>query len=194
MDITYLSLILIAYLSGSISSAILVCRLLTLPDPTITGSNNPGATNVLRIGGRTAGFATLMGDIGKTILPIFIGQWLGFDTWHLLWLGAAALIGHCFPVFYQLKGGKGVACFMSMIIVTLPIFGMLVFGVWLITAWTFKRSSLASIVSAIILPIYIHLFSPELLLPVSSISAVVLIRHRRNLARLIKGEEPVIGQ
>lgn len=194
MDYFYLSLILLAYLSGSISSAILVCKLFTLPDPTITGSNNPGATNVLRIGGRKAGIATLIGDVAKTLVPIFIGKWLGYGEWYLLWLGTGALIGHCFPVFYKLKGGKGVACFMTLIILILPTYGALALGTWLISAWTFQRSSVASIVTAIVLPVFVYHYAADLLLPISAVSSVVLIRHRKNLERIVKGEEPIIGQ
>ena len=194
MDLGYFSLLLIAYLSGSVSSAILVCKLLTLPDPRIVGSHNPGATNVLRIGGSKAAIATLTGDIVKTILPILIAIYLKYSAEHLAWIGVFALLGHCFPIYFSFKGGKGVASMMAVISLVLPSFSLLAIGSWLISAWTFKRSSVASLTTALIIPIFAHNFHPELLLALSSLSTVVLLRHRTNIANIIQGKEPLIGK
>ncbi|MCW8999707.1 MAG: glycerol-3-phosphate 1-O-acyltransferase PlsY [Kangiellaceae bacterium] len=193
MDLLFIALLTFAYLSGSISSAVLVCRLFTLPDPRIVGSKNPGATNVLRIGGRSAAFATLLGDILKTALPIGVSFWLGNSHTSLLWIGAAALFGHCFPVYFKFEGGKGVASMMTTVILVTPQFALLALGCWLISAWTFKRSSVASLITAFVLPVYASQFAAELLLPMASLSAIVLLRHRKNVENIVRGQEPIIG-
>ncbi|WP_196139514.1 glycerol-3-phosphate 1-O-acyltransferase PlsY [Aliikangiella sp. G2MR2-5] len=193
MDFLYFALLGLAYISGSISSAVLVCKVFTLPDPRVVGSNNPGATNVLRIGGKRAALATLLGDIAKTALPIIMGIWFGYSTVELLWVGASALFGHCFPLFFGLKGGKGVACLMTLVILAVPEYGLLTLGIWLLTAWTFKRSSVASLMTAITLPVFAYQFHPSFLLPLACVSGIVLIRHRSNIVQIISGNEPIIG-
>ena len=193
MELFFIALLAFAYLSGSVSSAVLVCRLFTLPDPRIVGSKNPGATNVLRIGGRSAAIATLVGDIVKTALPIGLGFWLDYSDSLLLWIGAAALFGHCFPVYFKFEGGKGVASMMTTVILVTPQFALLALGCWLLSAWTFKRSSVASLITALVLPIYASQFAGELLLSMASLSAVVVFRHRKNVENIMRGQEPIIG-
>ena len=193
MDIIYIALLVLAYLSGSISSAILLCRLLTLPDPRIVGSHNPGATNVHRIGGAKAAFATLVGDIIKTAAPISIAIWLDYSSFQVSWVGVCALLGHCFPVYFRFKGGKGVASMFAVLLLVMPRLSVLALVSWLIVAWSFRRSSVASIITAIIVPSFAYRFAPELFLPLSALSAVVVLRHRTNIANIIKGKEPLIG-
>ncbi len=194
MDIYFLSLIILTYLSGSISSAVIVCKLMTLPDPRILGSKNPGATNVLRIGGNLAALLTLSGDILKTFIPLYIAYHLKFDRVDICWLGVVSLIGHCFPLYYSFVGGKGVTTMLTVIGLVLPNFAILAIGCWIISALTFYRSSVASLITALVVPIFSHYFYPEFLLPLSSLSAVVFIRHRSNIIKIIQGIEPKIGE
>lgn len=193
MDLLYSILLIIAYLSGSISSAILVCRLMTLPDPRVVGSHNPGATNVLRIGGSKAAFATLVGDILKTALPILLTLELGYTPAQASWLGVCSMIGHCFPVYFKMKGGKGVASMLTIISLVQPSLALLAFGCWLMTAWTFQRSSIASMLTALIIPIFCLHYYPQLSISLSALSIVVFIRHHTNVINIINGREPMIG-
>lgn len=193
MDLPYIALLILAYLSGSVSTAILICKLMTLPDPRIVGSHNPGATNVLRIGGTKAAMATLVGDIVKTALPILLVMQLGYSTPHIAWLGVCGLLGHCFPIYYSLRGGKGVASMLTVIAMVLPPFTLLALGSWLISAWAFRRSSIASMLIAVIIPIFTNHFYPVLFLPLSALSAVVFIRHHKNIVNILQGSEPVIA-
>ncbi len=194
MDILFLQLIALAYLCGSINSAIWICRIFTLPDPTVTGSNNPGATNVLRIGGKKAAIATLAGDMFKTAFPLLIADYFKVETSQLLWLGLFALVGHCFPIFYRFNGGKGVASLLTILVICLPAYGLFFIGTWLLTAWTFKRSSVASIFASLLLPAYIGYFLPYNIMPVLLMSFVILTRHFKNIVRIFKGSEPYLGQ
>jgi len=193
MDLIYPALILLAYLSGSVSTAVLVCRLFTLPDPRIVGSHNPGATNVLRIGGSKAALATLAGDVLKTAFPILLADALGLSVIQLTWIGVASLIGHCFPVYFSFKGGKGVASMLTVVILVEPSLTALALSSWLISFWTFRRSSIASLMTALVVPIFASQYFAELLLPLSALSAVVFIRHRVNISNILQGIEPVIG-
>lgn len=193
MDFQYVSILLLAYLSGSISSAILICQLLTLPDPRIVGSGNPGATNVHRIGGKIAALATLLGDLLKTALPIILAIFLDYQPVWVAWVGVCALMGHCFPIYYRLSGGKGVASMFAVLILVGPILAPLAIGSWIILAWSFKRSSIASIITAIVVPSFAYHFESDLFVPLSALSAVVVLRHRKNFANIIEGKEPIIG-
>ena len=193
MDSFYYTSLIFAYLSGSISSAIIVCRLFGLPDPRTLGSNNPGATNVHRIGGKNLAILTLAGDFFKTALPMVVIYKLDYSRQASLWIGIMAVIGHCFPIYFAFKGGKGVASMITVISLVIPPFAILTLGTWLLSAYTFGRSSVASIVTCIVIPTYSYHFEPKSLLPLCALSAVVLIRHRTNIANLLQGKEPIIG-
>ena len=193
MDLVYLSLSLAAYLFGSISSAILVCHLLTLPDPRIVGSHNPGATNVHRIGGQRAAVLTLLGDLSKTLVPLLIARYLGFSQAEVAWIGVCAMLGHCFPLYFSFKGGKGVASLMAILLVVVPTLAGFALGVWLLSALTFLRASVASIITAILVPVFAYQFFTADFVPLSALSAVVLLRHRTNLANILRGDEPLIS-
>ena len=192
MDLFYSLSLLFGYLAGSISSAILVCRLFGLPDPRTVGSHNAGATNVLRIGGRWMGFFTLSGDFLKTALPMVLVYKLDYGREASLWVGVMAVIGHCFPLYFSFRGGKGVASMMTVVALVISPFAILVAGTWLLTAYTFGRSSVASILTSIVIPIYGYHYKPELFVPLCALSAVVLIRHKSNIANLLQGKEPLI--
>lgn len=194
IDSIYILSLIFAYLAGSISSAIIVCRLFSLPDPRTLGSGNAGATNVHRIGGRLLGFFTLLGDFLKTSLPMVLVYKLDYGREASLWVGVMAVIGHCFPIYFSFRGGKGVASMMTVVGLVITPFAILIAGTWLITAYTFSRSSVASILTSFIIPFFGYHFRPELFLPLSVLSAVVLIRHRSNIANLLQRKEPLFEQ
>jgi len=165
---------------------------MTLPDPRIFGSFNPGATNVLRIGGHKAAIGTLFGDILKTALPISLALQLDYSARDSAWLGVFSLLGHCCPIYFSFKGGKGVVSMLTVIVVVLPPLAFLAIGSWLISFWAFHRSSVASLITALIIPIFVSQFYPTLLSPLSALSAVVYLRHKTNIANILQGKEAII--
>ena len=140
--LTDISLILLAYLLGSVSSAVIVCKLLRLEDPRTQGSKNPGATNVLRLHGKKAAIPTLAGDVLKGIVPVVIGHSLNSSDMILACIGLAAFSGHLFPVFFHFKGGKGVATFVGVLLGTYWVLGLAFMGTWLLMAAIFRYSLL----------------------------------------------------
>jgi len=189
--------ILAAYLLGSISSAIVVSRLLGLPDPRGLGSGNPGATNVLRAGSKTGAALTLIGDVAKGWLPVFIVMQLGdFAGWMIGLVGLAAFLGHLYPLYFGFHGGKGVATALGVILAISPLTGALVIVSWLLVAAIFRYSSLAALVAALAAPLYLALIHPDLWL-ITAICVMVLFlyaRHYANIQRLLRGTEPRIGE
>ncbi|HYQ71317.1 MAG TPA: glycerol-3-phosphate 1-O-acyltransferase PlsY, partial [Gammaproteobacteria bacterium] len=151
MDITYL-LIPCGYLFGSISTAILVCRLMGLPDPRTTGSRNPGTTNVARIGGKKAAALTLAGDLLKGLIPVLIAHALQANATVLAGTALAAFLGHLYPVFFGFQGGKGVATALGVIYGLYWPVGLLTSAVWLVMALVFRYSSLAALTAMLVMP------------------------------------------
>ena len=190
-------LIVAAYLLGSISTAILVCRIMGLPDPRQDGSGNPGATNVLRIGGsqgKKAAGITLFGDMLKGLLPVVVAHTLAMSPWVVVLVGFAAFIGHLYPVFFGFKGGKGVATMLGVMFgLSLPI-GLAVAGTWLFVAKVLKISSLSALIATILAPVYIWLLSGQIewVWVTALMTAILFWRHRSNIQRLLKGEETLI--
>ena len=184
-------LLVSAYLLGSISSAILLSRIMGFPDPRSGGSNNPGATNVLRIAGKKAAFLTLVGDCLKGFLPVVAAHGLGAESLAIALTAFAAFLGHCFPVFFQFRGGKGVATAIAGTVGFDWLAGAILIGVWLLFAKVFRISSLAAIVSFAILPIVVYWRVPELAVTAVfvAISAILIWRHRSNIQRLLSGTE-----
>ncbi len=193
MDLFFIISLVFAYLAGSISSAIVVCRLFGLADPRTQGSNNPGATNVYRIAGRWMGFFTLLGDFLKTALPMVLVYKLHYGRELSLWVGIMAVIGHCFPIFFSFRGGKGVASMITVISLVITPFALLALGTWLLSAYTFSRSSIASLITSLVIPFYSLHFKPELFIPLCALSAVVFVRHRSNISNIFKGKEPLLN-
>ena len=188
-------LILGSYLLGSISSAIIVCKLMGLPDPRSLGSNNPGATNVLRIGGKKAAAITLFGDWLKGVLPMVAAHLLEASPLVIALTGLAAFVGHLYPLFFGFKGGKGVATALGVQFgLSLPI-GASVAILWLIVAYGLKISSAAALVSMALAPLVVWVFWPEPVLVVMQviISIMLFWRHRSNIANLISGDEEAIS-
>ncbi len=192
----YLSVILIiaAYLMGSLSSAILVCRLMHLKDPRNEGSGNPGATNVLRLGGKKAAIITLMGDVLKGFIPVSVALWLPVPAMVVGATVLAAFLGHLYPVFFRFQGGKGVAtAFGGLTALSWPL-GLCVLATWFIMAIIFRYSSLAAITAAVLAPVYAWALGGEQWIPAMIIIALLLLwRHRDNIERLANTTESKIS-
>jgi glycerol-3-phosphate acyltransferase PlsY len=185
-----------SYLLGSVPFAVLVSRALRQADPRTYGSCNPGATNVLRGGSRAAALLTLLGDAGKGAVAVWLGRQAG-DTGALVAIvcGAAALAGHVFPVFLQFRGGKGVATFLGVLLAFVPWLGLACCAIWLSVAAASRYSSLASLSAAIAAPVLLRLTEAPLaeLGVVLAMSALLVWRHRANIANLRAGTETRIG-
>ncbi|NDL63600.1 glycerol-3-phosphate 1-O-acyltransferase PlsY [Acerihabitans arboris] len=189
MNAIAIGMIIFAYLCGSVSSAILICKLARLPDPRTHGSGNPGATNVLRIGGKTAAASVMVFDVLKGMLPVWLGYHLGVPPFYLGLIAIAACIGHIYPVFFHFQGGKGVAtAFGAIAPIGWDLTGLMA-GTWLLTVLLSGYSSLGAIISALIAPFYVWWFKPQFTFPVSMLSCLVLLRHHDNIQRLWRGQE-----
>ncbi|MEK9498950.1 glycerol-3-phosphate 1-O-acyltransferase PlsY [Photorhabdus sp. P32] len=189
MSAIALSMIIFAYLCGSISSAILICRLAGLPDPRQHGSGNPGATNVLRIGGRSTAAIVLICDVLKGMIPVWLAYQLYVPPFYLGITAMAACLGHIYPIFFQFKGGKGVAtAFGAIAVIGWDLTGLMM-GTWLLTILLSGYSSLGAIISALIAPFYVWWFKPEFTFPVAMLCCLVLLRHHDNIQRLWRGQE-----
>jgi glycerol-3-phosphate acyltransferase PlsY len=197
MQLLDYSLILFAYLVGSISSAILVCRLMGLPDPRTEGSGNPGATNVLRVGGKKAAAITLIGDMFKGLVQVLAANLLNVAPLTLALTGLAAFLGHLYPVFFGFRGGKGVATMLGVLFGFHGLVGASTAGTWLLIAKGFKISSLAALIATLLAPLYVWLIigpSPELIITTALMTLILFWRHRSNIQRLLKGEEGLISK
>jgi glycerol-3-phosphate acyltransferase PlsY len=193
-----------AYLVGSLSFAVIVSRLMGLDDPRTYGSQNPGATNVLRSGNKQAAMATLLFDALKGYFPVLLvklyGPAFGLDDRAVALVALAAFIGHLWPVFFAFKGGKGVATAAGILFGVEPLLGAAVMGTWLIVAFFFRYSSLAALAASLFAPAY-YLFGNQMawqtsdaeLLAVTVMSALLLMRHKDNIVRLVSGQESKIG-
>lgn len=194
MEVIFGLLLVAAYLLGSVSSAIIVCRIMGLGDPREAGSGNPGATNVLRIGGekgkRAAGI-TLAGDMLKGVVPVLLAHALGFEPLWVILVGMAAFLGHLYPVFFQFKGGKGVATFIGVMLALHFWAGLLVAATWLFIAKGLKISSLSALIASLLAPVYLYFLTGELSWVWLTLAMTLLLfwRHRSNIGRLIRGEE-----
>jgi glycerol-3-phosphate acyltransferase PlsY len=184
-----LTMILAAYLLGSISSAIIVCYLFGKGDPREQGSGNPGATNVLRIAGRFAAALVLCFDVLKGTISVYVSFLLGLDSLSLGFVAIAACLGHMYPIFFKFKGGKGVAtalgCLISM---GFDLAGLLL-GTWLLVIIITGYSSLAAIITVTLAPLYTLNFHADYLYSVVMLSILIIWQHRQNIQRLYRGEE-----
>ncbi len=187
-------LIIAAYLLGSLSSAIIVCRLMGLPDPRSQGSNNPGATNVLRIGGKKPAAITLFGDMLKGFIPVLVANLMGVDNSTLAAVAMAAFLGHLYPLFFHFQGGKGVATALGVQFGLSWMIGGSVAAIWLFMAYVVKISSLSALVSMTLAPIMVWLVTESIALTGMSVVMTVLLfwRHRSNIRKLIAGAEEKI--
>lgn len=190
------SLVVVAYLMGSVSTAVLVCRALGVADPREVGSRNPGATNVLRHAGKGAAAVTLLGDAAKGLVPVLIGHALGLEFTWLAAVGLAAFLGHLYPVFYGFVGGKGVATFIGVTLALDWRLGASFVGVWLAMAFALRWSSLAALVATASMPLVAWRLGapPAAVGLVVAMCALVYWRHRGNIQNLLNGTEKKIGQ
>lgn len=184
-------LVPLAYLTGSVSSAVIVCRMMGLADPRENGSGNPGATNVMRIGGKKAAAITLAGDALKGLLPVLLAQAIGADTFLLAAVVFAAFLGHLYPVFFEFKGGKGVATSFGVMLGVHWFLGVAIAGTWFLVYKIGKISSLSALVAAVLAPAYVWFIVGDvnLLVIFVLISLILLWRHKDNIQRLLVGNE-----
>jgi glycerol-3-phosphate acyltransferase PlsY len=188
-------LIAAAYLAGSVSSAILVCRLIGAPDPRSTGSGNPGATNVLRVAGKHAAAVTLAGDLLKGLLPVLVARLLGMTDLVLALCAVAAFLGHLYPLYFGFQGGKGVATLIGVLLALAWPLGLLFVAVWLLMAKLFRISSLAALTAAAATPVAAFGldYPPPLTGALAFMVALLVYRHRSNIRNLLAGTEGHIG-
>lgn len=185
----------LAYLAGSVSTAIIVCKAMGLKDPRTEGSGNPGATNVLRVGGKLPAALTLIGDALKGFLPVAITAALINHPPTIALAAFAAFLGHLYPIFFDFRGGKGVATGFGALLGLNLTTGALALLTWLAISLAFKRSSLAALATFVLVPVYL-LFEGQTTFAVSFIliGAFLFYTHRSNIQRLMAGTEPLIGK
>lgn len=191
----------VGYLLGSLPFAVLVSRLMGLADPRSYGSGNPGATNVLRSGSKPAAVLTLLGDALKGAVAVWLAQQFGpaygLGAFGAAWAGGAAFVGHLYPVFLRFRGGKGVATFLGVLLALDPWLGLFACVTWLVVAYFFRYSSLASLVAAALTPLYqalVHGFSDGVFVLLAAMTALLVMRHQQNLRNLLAGTERRIGE
>ena len=185
-----IGLVLLAYLWGSIPSAVIVCHSLDIPDPRKQGSGNPGTTNVLRIGSRKAAIFTLIGDAGKGILALLPAILLQLPSSEQALCALAAVVGHLFPVFSSFRGGKGVATALGVCLCLFWPLALAQLFIWITVAAFSRIASLASIACALITPIIVWIAAPPLFSVLLIISVLLLFSHRNNIRNLLSGAEP----
>ena len=188
---TDIFLVLAGYLFGSISTAIVVCRLMGLPDPRSQGSRNPGTTNVLRIGGKKAAILTLAGDMLKGLVPVLIARALGAGPEIQAATGLAGFLGHLYPVFFGFQGGKGVATALGVFFGLHWLTGLVVTGIWIAMALLFRISSLSALTAMLLAPLLFWYLQPEMSFVYATIVISVMLfwRHRTNIRDLLSGKE-----
>jgi len=200
-----LSVVVLSYLLGSLSFAVIVSKFMGLSDPRSYGSNNPGATNVLRSGNKKAAALTLLCDAAKGWVPVVwilnLGAAFGMAEGTAAVAGLAAFLGHLYPVFFKFQGGKGVATALGVLVGVSPILGLAVALTWLGVAWYFRYSSLAALLAAVLAPVYYALaadtlwwsFNGAVFGLLCAMGILLVWRHRDNLNRLLAGTESKLG-
>ena len=193
--LTSILIVLFAYLLGSISSAVIVGRLLGTADPRTQGSGNPGATNMLRIGGKKAGAITLAGDMLKGLIAVLIARGFDMEVTVQAFAAVAVFLGHLLPLFFGFKGGKGVATALGALLGLQWTAGLLVIATWLAMAALFRYSSLAALTAAAAAPFYMWWLRPEPAVITAAVVMSLLLywRHRSNIRNLLSGKEGRIG-
>jgi glycerol-3-phosphate acyltransferase PlsY len=185
-----------SYLLGSISSAIIICKIVGLPDPRTKGSKNPGATNVLRIGGKKIAAFVLFFDGLKGALPVILAHYFGLSLFELTIILLGAFLGHLFPIFYGFKGGKGVATYLGGLIGLNIFVGLTFVIIWLLIAKVIKISSIAALTATLLSPIYFYFITThnfKATLVIFLINLFIYFTHRENIKRIMSGDEGVIG-
>lgn len=182
-------MILGAYLFGSISSAVLICRLFGLDDPRHRGSGNPGATNVYRLGGPIPAGLTLLFDVLKGMIPVWAGYLLGLPPLVLGFVAIAACLGHIYPLYFQFRGGKAVATALGAMFPVAFEMALMLIVTWIIVFWVSRVSSLAALITVGLAPLYAFLVKPQYTWPAIMLAALIIWRHRTNIIRLWQGKE-----
>ncbi|KTD05871.1 transmembrane protein [Legionella gratiana] len=192
--VLFIFLVVLGYLMGSICSAVIVCKACSLPDPRTEGSKNPGTTNVLRLAGKQYAALVMAADLLKGTIPVVIAKILGADPVTVSFTALAAVLGHMYPIFFQFKGGKGVATAIGALLGLHFLVGIFVVATWLLVAKLSRYSSLASITSIGLAPLYSLLLIQHLdvFLPIFAIALLILYKHKDNINRLIDGKESKI--
>ncbi len=190
-----ITLVVLAYLAGSLASAVLVCKALGLGDPRQQGSGNPGATNVLRLYGKTAALLTLAGDVLKGVIPVLLMHYLHAPDLFVAAAGLAAFVGHLYPLYFGLRGGKGVATLIGVLLGCHWLTGVAFILTWLLVALVSRYSSLAALTAALLTPLYCWFFlpAPVYIIATSLMSALLVWRHRSNIKKLLRGVETRIS-
>ncbi|CAB9492718.1 glycerol-3-phosphate 1-O-acyltransferase PlsY [Alteromonas macleodii] len=179
----------VAYLFGSLSSAVVISQLFGLPDPRTAGSKNPGATNVYRLGGRIPALLVLVMDILKGTIPVYGSYFLGIEPIMLGIIAIFACLGHIFPLYFGFKGGKAVAtAFGAMLPIGLDLAGLLVLS-WVVVVFLTGYSSLGALIAVSLAPLFTFLIKPLYTVPVAMLSLLIILRHKDNIARLLAGNE-----
>lgn len=182
-------MIAVAYLFGSLSSAVLISRAFGLPDPRTAGSKNPGATNVYRLGGRIPALLVLVMDILKGTIPVYGSYFLGIEPVLLGVIAIAACLGHIFPLYFGFEGGKAVAtAFGAMLPIGLDLAGLLILC-WITVVFLTGYSSLGAILAVSLAPLFTYWIKPLYTIPVAMLSLLIVLRHKDNIARLLAGNE-----
>jgi len=197
MRVFSLSFIVAAYLLGSISFGIVVCRAFGLPDPRTTGSGNPGATNVLRSGKKAAAVLTLLGDALKGWVAVWLALRSGLLMWEVCAVALAVFLGHLYPIYYKFKGGKGVATALGVMLAVSIWLGLAALVTWALVFAIFRYSSLAAIIAAALAPVYAYLLMPgyrDYVWMVVILSLLLIWRHRSNIRKLLDGSEAGFGK
>lgn len=191
-----IAIILAGYLIGSISTAVIIGRLMGIADPRSEGSGNPGATNMLRIGGKTAGVLTLAGDMLKGVVAVLLARYFGASITIQAATALATFLGHLYPLYFGFRGGKGVATALGVLLGLYWPAGLATITTWLVVAFMFRISSLAALVSAALAPAYLWWLypEPELIAAMAVMAVLLYWRHRENIRCLIAGTEGKIGQ
>ncbi len=185
-------MIAVAYLFGSLSSAVVISRAFSLPDPRTAGSKNPGATNVYRLGGRIPALLVLVLDILKGTIPVYGSYFLGIEPVLLGVIAIAACLGHIFPLYFGFAGGKAVAtAFGAMLPIGLDLAGLLILS-WVAVVFITGYSSLGALIAVSLAPLFTFLIKPLYTVPVAMLSLLIILRHKDNISRLLAGKESKI--
>lgn len=187
-------MLIIGYLLGSFSGARLAQLIFHTTDPTKQGSGNPGATNMYRVSGWKPALFTLVFDVLKAIIPLWTAYFLKVSPIDLGFIAIACCLGHIFPIYYRFKGGKAVAtAFGAMLPIGLDLaLGLII--TWCVVVYKYRYSSLASIITVTLAPLYVYMLKPKYVIPVLMLSLLILLRHAPNIKRLINKEEPTIDE
>ena len=191
--------VVLAYLLGSLSFAVIVSKAMHLDDPRSYGSGNPGATNVLRSGNKRAAIFTLLLDAAKGVVAVLIARGLaerlGYGDGVVALAGLASFLGHLYPVFFRFQGGKGVATAAGVLLALNPWVGLASLGTWLAIAIATRYSSLAALVTALLAPVYVYLLHGDspVVIAVAVMSVLLIWRHRANISKLLNGTESKLG-